>query len=260
MISCLYKGNVWHQRLKPKNHQFKYKLTWFYLDLDEIETLNNKNLKSKFLSFEKFSLLFRFCKKDYCKDNDLSLKEDAIKRLYLSKGISLNPKHVSVRILTQVRVLNFVFNPVSFYYFYDKNDKQLIAIMSEINNTPWGERHIYSFNQHELKNNKITFRKTFHVSPFMPMEQSYEWEFNTGEGAINISMDSNDDEYGKIFNAGMHLEKIELSNKALLKTYFMNPLNTLKTISAIYYHALLLKIKGIPFYEHPKYKKKQYAS
>ena len=49
-----------------------------------------------------------------------------------------------VRLLTSVRTFGHVFNPVSFYYCFDRGGEQVQAVVAEVTNTPWGERHTYA--------------------------------------------------------------------------------------------------------------------
>ena len=51
--SCIYNGNVIHKRFKPKEHFFKYKVFSLFIDLSELNELNNK---LKFFSLNKFNL------------------------------------------------------------------------------------------------------------------------------------------------------------------------------------------------------------
>ena len=48
-----------------------------------------------------------------------------------------------IRLLTHLRTLGHCFNPVSFYYCFAPDGETLEAIVAEVTNTPWGERHAY---------------------------------------------------------------------------------------------------------------------
>ena len=52
--SCIYNGNVIHKRFKPKEHFFKYKVFSLFIDLSELNELNDK---LKFFSLNKFNLI-----------------------------------------------------------------------------------------------------------------------------------------------------------------------------------------------------------
>ena len=52
MNSCLYRAQVMHHRLEPKQHRFHYNVFMFYLDLSEIDAIARKFL---FISRNKFN-------------------------------------------------------------------------------------------------------------------------------------------------------------------------------------------------------------
>src|SRR5262249_49006788 len=58
------------------------------------------------------------------------------------------------------------FNPVRFYYCFAGSS--LRAIVAEVTNTPWGEKHAYLLGP---DGGELT--KALHVSPFMGMDHSY---------------------------------------------------------------------------------------
>ena len=45
-----------------------------------------------------------------------------------------------VRVLAAVRTLGYLFNPVGFYFC---GEDPVQAVVAEVTNTPWGERHCY---------------------------------------------------------------------------------------------------------------------
>jgi DUF1365 family protein len=54
-----------------------------------------------------------------------------------------------------------------------------------------------------------------------------------------------------MFNASMKLKRKVLNSQSLNRLLFRFPPETLKTILAIYWNALCLKLKRIPFFSHP---------
>ncbi len=48
----------------------------------------------------------------------------------------------AIRLLTNVRMLGHCFNPVSFYYCHRPRVRaSCAAVVAQVTNTPWGERH-----------------------------------------------------------------------------------------------------------------------
>lgn len=252
--NSIYYGTVSHQRQKPIAHGFKYEVASLYLEVDTI-----KHIHSKIFGFEKWKL-YSFWRKDYHGKASTSLKEAVFGTVNKKTGTHMESSD-RVFILTQPRILGFCFNPVSFYYVWDESLNKCKAIMAEINNTPWDERYSYVFLVDQNKSvHQYNFNKEFHVSPFMPMEQAYQWNFNIPNEKIVIDMKNFDKKEGYIFNATMTLKKKAFNDKNLFKLFYTYPLMTLKILCAIYFHALRLKLKGNPYYKHPKYRDESYAS
>ena len=110
-----------------------------------------------------------------------------------------------VRLLTHPRHFGYGFNPVNFYYCFDATDQApRVAIVAEINNTPWGERHCYvlpqSANRGTPDRLQFEFDKDFHVSPFMPMDMEYDWRFTRPDDALAVHMENRRDGR-KVFDA-----------------------------------------------------------
>ena len=162
--SCIYIGSVIHKRFKPKKHFFKYNVFSLFLDLDEINELDEK---ISFFSYNKFNIL-SFFDKDHGYRDGSSIKDWLIPILN-KKNIST--KNIKIKILCYPRIFGYVFNPLSIFFIYD-TDSNPIAILYEVKNT-FGEQHTYIF---KVENNKIlqhSCKKKFHVSPFIEMDCDY---------------------------------------------------------------------------------------
>lgn len=171
-----------------------------------------------------------------------------------------------VVMLAHLRYFGYVMNPATFFYCYDKDDR-LSAIAVEIHNTPWNERHVYVLPTAEVNSggalapgsnkpsktfHRFQFKKAFHVSPFMPMDHDYDWRFNEPQDKLIVSM-KNLDHGKRIFDASLVMTAKPITSARLNLMLLKYPLITVKVIVAIYYNALLLWLKRVPFVSHPKW-------
>ena len=234
--SCIYTGSVIHKRFKPKKHFFKYSVFSLFLDLDEINELDQKIL---FFSYNKFNIL-SFFDKDHGYRDGSSIKNWLIHVLQKKNISTIN---IKIKILCYPRIFGYVFNPLSIFFIYDA-DSNPIAILYEVKNT-FGEQHTYVFKI-DIKNKQIlnNCKKKFYVSPFMDLESKYFFKVLIPNERLSVIIDQRDKE-GKLLFASQDGERVKLSSKNLLKSYLKHPLMTLKIISAIHYEALKLWMKGI---------------
>lgn len=242
MQSAIYSGFVIHNRTTPKSHKFQYKLRMFFLDIDNLQGIF-KGIP--FISINKFNLISFYRKNYFPSKVNLSIRqeiENEIKR----HGYDEIPK--KIYILTHLTYLGFCYNPVTFYYCYDDTD-QLIFFLSEVNNTPWNERYVYLQRISKEHSHAWTQDKQFHVSPFLPMNLQYRWKINNPNDQIRIHLECTDNK--SIFRATLRLMQRNLNLKSCLATFLLCPFTTLLIVFRIYWQALIIFVKKIPFYHHP---------
>ena len=235
--SCLYVGKVIHKRFKPKQHYFKYKVFSMFINLDEIQQINNEIL---FFSHNKFNLI-SFYDKDHGDRDGSSLKSWVKRKL---EKVGIEKKIDRINLLCYPRILGYVFNPLSIFFVYDKTSS-LIAIMYEVKNT-FGEQHTYIFktNDNDIIINNCN--KKFHVSPFMDLNSIYNFKILKPGKNLSVIIDQRDSQ-GKLLFASQDGQKVQLNSKNLIISYLKHPLMTFKIISAIHFEALRLWLKRIRF-------------
>lgn len=191
-----------------------------YLDLDEVETVFSI---SRLWSINAFNWQ-SFHRADFFAGKKDNLKQSVVQ--YISENSDLAASTIErVCMLTNLRTLGFSMNPVTFYYAFDKTGN-LLAIMPEITNTPWGERDQYllSTTKKDVKGltppvevSERTFRyklpKKFHVSPFNSMAVEYDWRFSTPNDNAQAIHLANFEQQEKVFDATMVLQPTEITAK-----------------------------------------------
>ena len=200
MKSCIYEGQVSHTRTKPARHEFTYRLFLMYLDLDELESLFEKRW---FWSASRPALA-RFRRSDHLGPAEQALG-DAVRDL-VQRESGTRPVG-PIRLLTNLSYFGYCFNPVSFYYCFGADGSTLEYIVSEVTNTPWGERDTYVMDCRRTARFDAAWRfrptKKMHVSPFMPMEVEYDWVLSEPAEQLSVFM-ANSRAGVRIFNASQY--------------------------------------------------------
>ena len=248
MHSAIFEGRVSHRRQKPAEHAFEYGLFMMYLDLAELD----KVFKGRWLWSARKRALARVDREDHMGDPNQPLDE-AVREL-VREQTGRRPEG-PVRLLTHLRYFGYCFNPVSFYYCYHADGEALSAIVAEVNNTPWGERHCYVLDTKGQPGGQQPWRhspqKMMHVSPFMPMDIDYEWRFNSPGARLNVHIE-NHRKGEKLFDATLRLRRREITGASLARVLIQYPLMTFKVVWSIHWQALRLWLKRVPFIAHPE--------
>jgi len=245
MQSALYTGRLRHRRFKPVPHAFDYRLFMAWIDLAELDEV----FRGRWLWSTRRPALAWLRRSDYLGDPRLPLAE-AVRR-HVARETGRRPDG-PVRMLTHLRYCGFSFNPVTFYYCYDAGGHRVESIVSEITNTPWNERHAYVLPvRGPAPTHRFRFAKRFHVSPFMPMDMDYDWRFSEPGRRLVVHMINRRDG-ARVFDATLNLERREITTGSLAGALAAHPVATLEVLRAIYWQALCLWLKRIPFHSHPR--------
>lgn len=243
---CLYIGTVFHKRYAPKTHELKYNVFTVFADLDQLDNIAKKNL---FFSFNGFNLV-SFNETDYGDPNaskSIGLKERLL--ALLGENDIDASKVKTIKVLAYPRVLGFAFNPLTVFYCYGTEGKN-IAIIYEVRNT-FSERHNYIYAVPENATFKDTHsaQKCFHVSPFFDQKGTYQFSLVQPGKKVAVTIDYKHLEQPRLKACFSGRQK-EINDKILLKLSLIMPFMTLKVVGGILFEAMKLKFKGLKIYHH----------
>ncbi|MBP7862692.1 DUF1365 domain-containing protein [bacterium] len=240
MKSAIYEFSIEHHRLSPKRHSFKNKHYMFLFDLDELDELD-RNLK---LFSHHGRALFNFRNSDYSYAGDDSARSK-LNRFFTERKCNVPVE--KVLLLTSPRHLGYVFNPLSVYYCFDKNEK-LSLVVPEICNT-FHERKSYLICQNDDAQTsfKACFAKEFYISPFTNLDDILHFEFSEPGELLNVQVTTKRNDQ-TILIASMSGRRRELTDSALLDCMRKYPFSNFFVSAGIHAHALLLWLKGVPHF------------
>lgn len=236
MRSALYEGTLMHARYEPRRHVFRYPVAYWLLDLDELGELDRR---LRLLSVNRPGVV-SLRDRDHFEGDDTPLKEAVIR-------FAGDPSIDRVLVLTQLRVLGYVFNPVSFYWCY-RGDGSLACMVAELNNT-FGERL-----PELLPGDRLDYEhpKRLHVSPFMGLDQRYRYTFSEPGESVFARIEVH--EKGRMaLQAVLAGRRRELTGTALSRFLVRYPLMPVQVIALIHWQALKLFLKRVPFHHKPPF-------
>lgn len=239
--SAIYEGTVRHRRFAGIDREFRHGVAMAYVDLDELPRLLSGRLVAR------GPRLVQFRRSDYLGDPSVPLA-DAVRDLVAERtGERLDGP---VRVLTHLRSFGHCFNPVSFYYCFDGGGR-LAALVAEVTNTPWGERHAYVMSAAAATGPvRGAVDKELHVSPFMGMDHRYRWTAPEPGATASVHIESHRGGE-RAFDATLSLARRPFSRRSLAAVTARYPAAGVRMLVLIYAHAARLKLRGVAVHPHP---------
>lgn len=244
--SAIYTGEVVHARHRPHAHKLRYRVFSMLLDLDELSSLDGS---LRMFGYNRRAV-FSFQDTDHGAGEKGGLKNWVVSHLG-SAGIDIHEQHLRVEMLCYPRIFGYVFNPLTVYFCHDRRGNgQLAAILYEVRNT-FHERHTYIIPvaADAGASVKHSCAKEMYVSPFVPMECTYDFSISPPGAKVRVSINESDAD-GPLLFASFVGKHRELSDRQLLISLLTYPLMTVKIMGAIHWEALRLWFKGNPIYRH----------
>ncbi len=242
--SSVVVGWVRHRRHRPRVHAFRHRSWHLWLDVDELDRLE----RTVWGFGHERRAAVRFRDADHFGPSDEPVRAK-LAALLVDHGIE--PPDGRLQVLTYPRVAGQVFNPVSWWFWWN-TDGTLGRVVAEVNNT-FGDRHCYLLDHHLAEDGTVRARasKQMHVSPFLPIDDvAYRFVFRIGADRVLAHIDVVDD-IGTILDATQFGRCRPLNTRSLWRAMFMRPLMPLWTVVLIHGHAVRLFAKRVRFHRRP---------
>jgi len=192
--------------------------------------------------------LARFKRADFLGDPTQPLIGEVQRRIREETGRTHEGK---IYLLANWRYFGYQNNPIACYFCVNP-EQELSFVVTEVTNTPWGERHSYVLEAPESNAPlAIEFNKALHVSPFNPMNMIYQWRSTVPDDTLAIQLTSFENGQ-RIFDATLSLQSEPFNRHTLMSAILRFPFMTMKVGLSIYWQALLLWLKKTPVHHHPK--------
>ncbi|MGE3176968.1 MAG: DUF1365 domain-containing protein [Vicinamibacterales bacterium] len=237
----LYVGTLRHRRFRPARHAFRYPLFMVLLDVDRIPEVM---ARSRLTGMNRWNWA-SYDDRDHLGDPSRPLRE-RLAADAAAHGFDLPDG--PILLLTHLRYLGYVFNPVSFYYAFDRAGT-LRLVLAEVHNT-FGGAHNYWLRPTDGATARASAAKAFYVSPFMPAEMEYRFAFTRPGARLVAHMDTRH-AGATTFDATLSLERRPWTARELRRLLWRYPVMTAAVTAGIHVEALRLWWKGVPLVPRP---------
>ncbi len=245
-VSAIYDATVVHRRHEPA-HAVRQRLRLAYLDLDELD-----EVVAARPGWSTHPAPVWFRRRDYLDGTDRPLA-DALGDL-VEERTGRRPTG-PVRMLTQLRTLGWLFNPLTTYYVFAPDGTTLATLVLEISNTPWHERFWYVLDAADVGSTPRRFDKAFHVSPFLPMDLTYQCRAPVPDDRLALRFDLSTASSGaaprRVFTAALAGRRVPLEAPVAVRDVARTATQTARVSAGIYAHAAALAVRRARFHRHP---------
>jgi DUF1365 family protein len=244
-VPALIEGRIMHRRTRPATNAFVYPAFCLRLPLSALDRLDGAGIARNRVA------LVSFHDRDHgaCDGSPL---EPWIRGVLAREGVEADGEIV---LYAFPRILNFVFDPVSFWVCHDRAGG-MRAVLAEVRNT-FGDRHHYLVARDDGRSmacgESLEARKTFHVSPFCRVAGRYRFRFHEEAGRwlarIDYFDDTSDDR--PLIATSISGTAVALSKAVVTRTLWRYRWFTVSVVCRIHWQALRLWIKRVPVTPKP---------
>ncbi len=269
-----------HQRFAPRHHRFLYRIFMFAFDLDELPELHRRLAlfslnRANVFSFRESDFLptaeplyNASSSKSGTRNPETRNLKSRVLSLLANHGVDLDGGRVVL--VTLPRVFGYLFNPVSFYFCYDRSGV-CVASLAEVTNTfkemkpyflgPETKSPAPEFDRPKLDRPNYTLPssasaaacfhlrtpKYFYVSPFSDVDVAFDFTLRAPADRLSIQID---DYVGaqRTLTSTLAGPRRELNGLRLAWFTLKYPLITLRIIALIHWHASLLWLRRLPWF------------
>jgi DUF1365 family protein len=242
MNSCFYECDVFHRRLRPKQHKFLYRVFYFYLDLGE---LCEAERRLKIFGVNRPNIYSLRDKDHFQYGGEVRPIARNVREFLSQSGCPLE-EGGSIRMLCFPRFLGHVFNPITIYFCHNADGSPHASVV-EVGNT-FRELKPYLVPQTGGKSDfEVRVPKHYYVSPFSPVDLEFHFRLHLPDEKLRVFIDDYDAE-GKVLVSTLTGQRRELTLANLAKFTANFPFITLKVIGLIHWQAFRLWLKRVPFF------------
>jgi DUF1365 family protein len=241
MRSHLLVGKVRHRRARPLTYQLEHDVFYTALDLDELDEVT---AKSRLIRRNRRGIV-ELRDSDHLPTPATDLEAD-VRALLRAEGD--DPSGWRITLITNLRILGYVFNPASFYLCRDESGV-LRRLLVEVHNT-FGDRHLYPLRPADQGEAfRAGMPKVFFVSPFISVDGAYTVHVRDEAEGVRIAIALRQ-ENEHVLSTSLVLRRRPLTDRALLRLLLRHPLMTHRTTGLIHWHAFRMWLRGAPFFRH----------
>jgi DUF1365 family protein len=241
MRSHLLEGKVRHRRANPIEYALEHSVYYAALDLAELDEVDRS---SRLIGRNRRGVL-EFRDADHWTTPATDIRKTVLAHL---REQGEDPTGWRIMLVTNPRVLGYVFNPASFYLCRDAAGDLRVVII-EVHNTHL-ERHLYTLHP-EAPGRKFvsSMEKDFYVSPFIDMEGHYSVHVQDDPASLRIAINERRDGV-PVIATSLVLARRRLSDRMVVRMLLRHPLMTQRTMALIHVHAWRLWRRGLRFQRH----------